>query len=120
MKTQEQKIVIPCSKSYDFVNVSDIVRCEGMQNYTKVFLQNGDTIISSCNLGVYGKALRVYGFFTCHKSHVINTQKIVRYYKEGFIEMTDASVAPVSRRRKENFFLECMKNIPVVGNHKNA
>jgi len=104
MNLQEEKIIIPCSKSYDFVHIRDIIRCEGMQNYTKVFLQNGDTIVSSCNVGVYGKALRNYGFFTCHKSHVINTEKITRYFKEGFVEMQDASVAPVSRRRKEEFF----------------
>jgi len=114
MNTQEQKIVIPCSKSYDFIHIRDIVRCEGMQNYTKVFLENGETIISSCNVGNYGKGLMEFGFFTCHKSHVINIEKILRYHKEGLIEMIDASVVPVSRRRREKFIEDCVKGMDIV------
>jgi two-component system LytT family response regulator len=114
MNSQEKKIVIPCSKSYDFVYIKNIIRCEGMQNYTKVFLDTGDTIISSCNVGIYGKGLSDFGFFSCHKSHVVNTSKIVRYHKEGLVEMVDASVIPISRRKRDEFLEQIVSGNKVL------
>jgi len=114
MKSQEIKIVIPCSESFDYVSVKDIIRCEGLQNYTKVILEDGKTIISSSKIDDYNLALSDFGFFACHKQHVINTQKIKRYHKEGFVEMIDTSVAPVSKRREEEFFVVCLKELHVM------
>ena len=102
MKTQESKIAIPCCKSYAFVSVKDIVRCEGLQNYTKIYLITGEMLVSTINIGVYIQNLEPYGFFTPHKSHLINEGYIETYHKDGRIELTDKSTIPVSRRRKEN------------------
>ena len=103
MKTQESKIAIPCCKSYAFVSVSDIVRCEGLQNYTKIFLLSGEMLVSTVNIGAYMQNLNQYGFFVAHKSHLINEVYMKTYHKEGRIELTDKSTVPLSRRRKENF-----------------
>ena len=114
MKSQELKIVIPCSESFDYVNIKDIIRCEGLQNFTKLILEDGKTIISSSKIDDYNLALRDFGFFACHRQHVINTQKIKRYHKEGFVEMMDASVAPVAKRKEREFYDVCLKELHVM------
>lgn len=114
MNTTDFKIMIPCQKTLDFVLLEQIIRCEGLQNYTRIFLGNGKSIISSCNIGVYKKALSKFDFFSCHKSHLINKKHILRYHKDGKVEMTDASLVPVSRRKKGDFYKEITKHDDVV------
>ena len=108
---QEAKIAIPGAQAYDFVAVKDIVRCEGWQKYTRIYLMDGSCIVSSYNLGYYRQMLKSYGFYDCHKSHMINRQLISRYLKEGSVVMADESVVPVSRRKKEEFIEEVVKNL---------
>ncbi len=100
---QNTKVAIPGGDAYDFVEISDIVRCEGWNKYTKVFLKNGKTIVSSYYIGLFKEMLENYGFYTTHKSHLINTNYISRYLKEGVIIMSDESQVPLARRRKDEF-----------------
>lgn len=112
-RNQNTTIAIPGTNSYDFIKISEIVRCEGWNKYTKVHLHNGKTIISSNNIGVFREILEVYEFHTTHKSHLINTKQIMRYNKDGVITMKDGSEVPLARRRKEDFINEVMKSIVV-------
>ena len=100
---QNTKIAIPGTNVYQFVLIADIVRCEGWQKYTKIMLSNRETIVSSYNIGVFKDMLEKYGFYSCHKSHLINKSCIKQYLKEGIIIMSDDSQIPVARRRKEDF-----------------
>lgn len=100
---QDTKIALASTEAYEFIKVADIIRCEGWQKYTKIHISNGTTIVSSYNIGVYKDMLESYGFYSCHKSHLINEQLIKRYLKEGNVVMSDDSQVPVSRRKKEEF-----------------
>lgn len=100
---QETKIAISGAESYEFVEVADILRCEGWQKYTRIFLKDGRMILSSYNIGVFKKMLTDYGFFSSHKSHLINTRYVIRYLKEGIVVMVDNSEVPLARRRKDDF-----------------
>ena len=110
---QDTKVSIPGSSAYDFVEVSDIIRCEGWQKYTKIYLSNGKVIVSSYNLGVFRDMLESYGFFSSHKSHLINNSHITRYMKDGSVIMSDESTAPVARRRKEEFMEKVVKHLSI-------
>jgi len=103
MNNQIDKIVIPCCHTYEFLEFEQIIRFEGLQNYTRVFIKDGRSIVSTTNIGYYKTNLTDQGFFCCHKSHLVNEQHIVRYHKEGTIELTDFSMVPVSRRKKQIF-----------------
>lgn len=105
----QNKIVIPEANGYEFVYVSNVIRCEGWSKYTKVFLLNGNLITSSFNLGHYRKLLAGEHFFHCHKSHLINTKHIQRYINSGTVYMRDGSIIPVSRRKKEEFVNHVIK-----------
>lgn len=103
MNDQNFKLVVPGSKTLDFVILCEIIRCEGLQNYTRIHLKNGNSIISSSNIGVFKSALSHLRFFCTHKSHLINLDHISRYHKAGQVEMIDKSFVPISRRKKEEF-----------------
>jgi len=110
---QDTTIAIPGSSSYDFIKISEIIRCEGWNKYTRIFLTNGKTLVSSNNIGVFREILESYEFHTTHKSHLVNINHIVRYNKDGVIIMRDDSEVPLARRRKEEFVEEVMKTIVV-------
>jgi len=113
----QTKIIIPETSGYEFVFIRDIIRCEGWSKYTKVFLINGRLITSSYNLGHYRKLLAESSSFHCHKSHLINTKHIQRYTNTGIVHMRDGSVIPVSRRKKEQFLSQVIKNNFLFPNH---
>lgn len=106
---QDTKIALASTEAYDFIKVADIIRCEGWQKYTKIHLTNGNTIVSSYNIGVYKDMLSGYDFYPCHKSHLINEHLIDKYLKEGFVIMSDGTQVPVARRKKEEFLEKILK-----------
>lgn len=97
-------IGIPVMEGMEFLKACEIIRCEGLQQFTRVVLTEGNGIISSYNIGKFCDLLLPYGFFAPHKSHLINLQHIRKYMQEGTIVMRDGSFVPVSRRRKGLFF----------------
>ena len=97
------RIGIPTEAGLEFVPTDEIVRCEGFQKYTKVHTMGEKEILSSYNIGEFRKLLENYGFFSAHKSHLINMLHIKRYDREGTVSMIDGSNVPVSRRKKQEF-----------------
>ncbi|MBR9920339.1 MAG: response regulator transcription factor [Bacteroidetes bacterium] len=107
---QESKIAIPGAQAYEFVFIREIIRLEGIQKYTQFYLSDGRKILSSYNIGTFKPMLESFGFFCPHKSHLINIRHIKRYLTEGTIRMEDDSAVPVSRRKREEFITEVLKN----------
>lgn len=105
------KIAIPGIDNYTFVKVNNIIHCEGWENYTKIHMENGDVLTSSYNIGVFKETLSHYKFYCCHKSHLINVNKIKSYNKEGTIVMSNKNAVPVSRRRKDEFVKLFVKSV---------
>lgn len=113
---QSSKISIPGVESYEFVEISDIIRCEGWNKYTKIFHKNGTVIISSYNIGVFKDMLSAYDFYTCHKSHIINKNYITKYMKEGTIVLNHEHNVPLARRRREDFMSEVLNKLVINKN----
>ncbi|MFK7806681.1 MAG: LytR/AlgR family response regulator transcription factor [Saprospiraceae bacterium] len=106
---QDTKLAIPGTNAYDFVKMSDIIRCEGWQKYTRIYITDGSCLVSSYNIGIFKEMLESYGFYSTHKSHLINVSLISKYLKEGTVVMTDGSNVPVARRKKEEFVDKILK-----------
>lgn len=107
---QKSRIGIPTHDGIEFYKISDIIRCEGWQKYTKVVVADIGTIISSYNLGEFNKLLDPCGFISVHKSHLVNFMHINKYLREGTLVLSDGSSVPVSKRKK-SAFLDQMKKI---------
>ena len=84
-------IGIPTMEGYEIIQPEDVIRCEGMQNCTRIITKERSDIISSYNLGKFIKLFGNEIFFSPHKSHLINFLHVKKYLKEGTIIMNDGS-----------------------------
>lgn len=100
-----KKISVPTINGLEFLQVSDIIRCEADANYTHIVLKNKQKITVAKTLKEFEELLTEYNFFRIHNSHLINLAHVVRYEKGkgGFVSMDDNSQIEVSTRRKEEF-----------------
>ncbi len=95
-----KRIGIPSETGVDFVEVEQIVRCEGIDRCTSIQVSQGKPMVSSYSIGEYRRMLENYGFLVVHRSHLVNPDHIVRYDRAGFLTFTDGSTAPVSRSKR--------------------
>lgn len=105
---EEQLLGIPTIEGYEFIPSNEIVKCEGMQSYTRIFIKNKNSIVSSNNIGELRSKLEPFGFFSPHKSYLICLKQIRKYHRDGVICLQDGSEVPLARRRKCLFFEHIM------------
>ncbi|MEZ5082218.1 MAG: LytTR family transcriptional regulator DNA-binding domain-containing protein [Bacteroidales bacterium] len=101
--SNDDVIGIPTIEGFEFISINEIIRCEGLQKCTRVITREKTDIVSSYNLGEFRKILEPYGFYSPHKSHLINLNYIRKYHKEGNILMVNNSYVPVAKRKKKEF-----------------
>lgn len=111
-ESEPPKIVLSTAERINVVKVKDIIRCESDNYYTNYFFIDGKQLLVSKTLKENEELLSDYNFIRPHKSHLINVIYIKSYNKHdgGSIVMTDGSVVPVSRRKKEKI-LEIISNL---------
>ncbi len=98
------RIILPTQEAMYVVKLDQILRCETSGSYTTFFLIDGRKIMVSKPLKNYEDLLEPPLFFRIHQSHLININSIVSYSREGMVHMSDKSVVPISRSKKEQFF----------------
>ena len=96
-------IGIPTMQGIDFLYAYEIVRCEGLQKSTRIVSTRKNNMISAYNIGEFKKLLEEFGFFSCHKSHLINLMHVKKYTREGFVYLSDNTAIPLARRRRLEF-----------------
>lgn len=106
IKTKESdphKIVLSTSEKIHIIETDQILRCESDNYYTNFFLMDGKTILVSKTLKENEELLGDHNFIRPHKSHLVNVKYIKGFLRNdgGYIEMTDGSRIPVSRRKRE-------------------
>jgi two-component system, LytTR family, response regulator len=97
------KIVVSLQDKILFYDPQEILYCQSNDNYTTLFLKNGEKILASKTIRHFEDLLSPQGFIRPHQSYIINTNYIEQYNKKdgGFLIMTDGISIPVSRHRKE-------------------
>ncbi len=95
-----------------FIGTAEITRLEAQGNYSFVFLENGERHLAAQSLAGFQEMLPAPPFFRAHQSHMVNTKFVRKLAKdEGeSLLMTDKSIIPLARRRKEAF-IEVMKGV---------
>jgi len=106
-----KKIPISCEKTIEFIFPKDFVRVEALQNFTKIYKSSGEIIISNSNIGFFKSSLMKYKFIICHRSHIINPAFLIRFHKDGHLELEDGTIVPLARRRKK-FFMDLVIEEP--------
>ncbi len=110
-KDTSGRFPIPTSKGYSLVELDDIIRLEGFDNYTKIYTKN-ETLMTSRTIKMFEKVLEPLKFHRIHKQHIINLNNMKQYLKsDSYVEMSDGSKQPVAKRRKTSF-LKILKSSP--------
>jgi two-component system, LytTR family, response regulator len=112
--TEEQQvkkskiITIKSATKIEFVNVDDIICCNADEAYTHIELINYKTITAAKTLSTFETILEGHTFFRISKSHLINTNHIVTFFKDrNQILLKGDFLLDVARRRRVEF----LKNI---------
>lgn len=98
-----KRIALSTSDGIHLFEISDIIRCESEDNYTKFFIKNSKPVLISKTLKEYEDLLTEHGFERIHQSHLINLSYLKSYIKKdgGYVVMSDNSNLPISQRKKE-------------------
>lgn len=88
-----------------FLKQKDIIRLEASRSYTEFYMDNGVRHVASKSLKDFETKLDQDTFYRCHKSHVINLQKVQKFINhEGlYALMSDGSTPDVSKALKDEF-----------------
>ena len=99
------KILIPLQDGFEVISKSSIIYCEADDNYTKIYLRNGEKYLVSRTLKYFEEVLGTDNFIRVHKSFLVNANDIVKYYrkgKTGNIKLSNGLFMPVSASKKAN------------------
>ncbi len=98
-----KRIALSTSDGIHLFEISDIIRCESEDNYTKFFIKNHKPVLISKTLKEYEELLSEHGFERIHQSHLINLSYLKSYIRKdgGYVIMADNSNLPISQRKKE-------------------
>ncbi|MEN6455533.1 MAG: LytTR family DNA-binding domain-containing protein [Prolixibacteraceae bacterium] len=98
-----KKLPLASGNKIEFRPVGQIVRCQSDGNYTNFYFTEGPPLLVTKTLNDFEEILEGYGFIRTHKAHLINTMFIRSFHKNdgGYLQLTDGTSIPVSRRRKD-------------------
>ena len=115
-----KRIALSNSDGIHLFEVSDIIRCESEDNYTKFFIKNSKPILISKTLKEYEDLLTEHGFERIHQSHLINIAYLKSYIKKdgGYVVMADDTNLPISQRKRESLQEILKKTIEQLNNKK--
>lgn len=103
---QKKKIVINSRSGIEAIEPCEIVCLESMSNYTQIYLNNSEPILTTKTLKEFDLQLCLpdMNFMRVHNSYVINLHKVCRYLKDQEnIVMTNNQLVPLAKSRKDDF-----------------
>ncbi len=107
------KITLQTADAQVFLDVNNISHIEAEGSYSIFHTTQDGKILVSKNLKEFETLLSGNDFFRTHNSHLINLSFVKRYVIKdgGYILMTDDTMVPISRRRKEAFLEQMQEYI---------
>lgn len=100
--SSKNKIIVPTAKGLSFIPQDEVLHLEGYDGYTKFHLSNKTELLSSYNLGKFERFLGKV-FFKCHKSHIVNLEKVRSFENEGYLVLENGNRVPISKVNKKAF-----------------
>jgi two-component system LytT family response regulator len=97
------RLIIPSGQDIRFISLDRLLRCESDNNYTRLIMEDGESIFISKTLKSIEQVLPPDQFLRTHNRHIINILFIKRYSKTegGFFELLDGTIIPLSRYKKQ-------------------
>jgi two-component system LytT family response regulator len=104
-QTIHDKIAIPTGEGFMVIPISEIIYCHANNNYTRFYLTDKKSILSSYTLKQYDEMLTPLSFFRAHRSYLINLVHVKMYRRGegGEIVMNNGDEIELSRTHKDEF-----------------
>lgn len=93
------RLAVSTTEGTFFYKAAEIVRCEALGNYTRLYIKDKRCILASRTLKEYEDILPAGVFLRVHRTHLVNTDYITSYSRDYELRMIDGAEIPVSRRR---------------------
>ncbi|QNR25204.1 LytR/AlgR family response regulator transcription factor [Croceimicrobium hydrocarbonivorans] len=102
---EPDKLALANMLGYEFVEISQIIRVEGEQGYSRFFFLDNKEVLVSKAIGEYEKLLNPHGFFRVHKKHIINPSYLISMQKgkTSTLLLEKGHQVPLSSKRKPWF-----------------
>jgi two-component system, LytTR family, response regulator len=96
--------VVINQKKNQTIPLADIVMCEGIVNYTLIYMRNGRKIVTAHTLKSFEISLNETGFNRVHRKYLINNQHCIGFDRDNSsLRMGNGMIIAISRRRLSNF-----------------
>lgn len=102
LKPDQQQLILPTQQGFDVVKSEEIIRLQADGNFTQVYLIDG-TKKMVCRFLKHFDDLLGNPFVRVHRSHIVNTNFVKSYRKNGEIILKDGAEIEVSGSYKEHF-----------------
>ena len=110
LKNETDPIIFKTNETIYSVREKDILYCKSDVNYTRIYLENGNTILVSKTMKLIENTLNHTTFIRCHKSFIVNKQHVFKYDKNGYLLLKQNIKVPVSSRRKKETLFQIFKH----------
>ena len=98
------KLAIPTSEGYTFLNSNELMYCQADLNYTVIHTSKNERLVSSKNLKEFEELLNPSVFFRCHKSYIINLNFIKKFNRsDSVVYMANDASIDIAVRKKDEF-----------------
>jgi two-component system LytT family response regulator len=97
--------MLPTLEGFEIVNISTIIYCEAVDNFTRFHFEEGQPLMICRTLKYFEEVLKEHRFVRIHRSHMINPDFVIRYSKGkgGYVTMKNDQELEVSPNKKDEF-----------------
>jgi two-component system LytT family response regulator len=97
-------LLLPDMDGFQVIPLADILYLEGAGNYSKIYMLNDESLLSSHNVGYYEDYLLNEGFFRISRSHIINLSHVSRISRKegGFVVLNNNIELSLASNRKDD------------------
>jgi two-component system, LytTR family, response regulator len=98
-------ILVPTDRGMQVIDVHSIIRVQSLSNYSKLFFQNGRTLVVAKVLRWFEERLLTYHFLRIHRAHLVNSDRMKAFKNANTIEieLMNGERLIVARRKKNEF-----------------
>ncbi|WP_316788881.1 LytTR family DNA-binding domain-containing protein [Pedobacter frigoris] len=102
-ETNGTKIALQMQSEIRYVTLSEIIRCEADNTYTRFYLSNDERILVSKSLKEYADLLTPNGFLRTHQTHLVNPKYVKSWLREdgGILLLMSGEKIPISKANKD-------------------
>jgi two-component system, LytTR family, response regulator len=99
---EQSLLMLNTSTGSFLIDTNTIVRIEASSNYSKLYFNNGKTLVTAKVLKWFEERLPQQSFTRLHRSHLVNNRFLQPHQSSSnAFEMQNGKVIQVSRRRKK-------------------